>query len=353
MLLRSAFATRATAAATRGASGIAVSCRVRLARNLRGVKFPDWADETERRRIFDRVAPWLAREAGIEGARIVAVGDLDEVTRDLLCERHLISRDLAERGSGAGLVASADERVAVMINEEDHLRIQVIEPGMDLQRAWEMADALDTRMEQHFDYAFSPKLGFLTACPSNVGTGLRASVMVHLLGLRLTDDLDAVLRALERLRLTVRGVGGEGSEAAGHMFQISNQETLGADESTLIAQLLEVVGDVVHQEQNARLRLQRDAPETLLDCVARARALVQSARVMETGEALDYLAALRLGVEAGLLRRLTVAEVDALMLGIQPGHLQKRLGRTLEPPRRDIVRADWLRECLGHVTLRS
>jgi protein arginine kinase len=353
MLLRSTATASRRALPSSAAEGIAVSCRVRLARNLRGLKFPDWAEEAERRRVFEHVAPWLAQDAGIDQARIVPVGELDEATRALLRERHLISHDLAERGPGSGLVVSGDERVAVMINEEDHLRVQVIEPGMDLHRAWTVADALDARMEQQFDYAFTHKLGFLTACPSNVGTGLRASVMVHLLGLRLTDDLDAVLRALERLHLTVRGVGGEGSDAAGHMFQISNQETLGETETALIDELLETVGDVVHQERNARLRLQRDTPEVLLDCVARALAIIQSARVMETEEALDYLSALRLGVEMELVRRLTVAEVDALTLGIQPGHLQRSMGKTLEPPRRDIVRATVMREVLANVTLRG
>jgi protein arginine kinase len=350
MLLRSA-ATRRRDAAAGATAGIAISCRVRLARNLDGDKFPEWADEAARRAVFDRVAPWLAREAGIPQARIVPVGDLDEVTRGLLRERRLISRELAEGGPGSGLVVSDDERVAVMINEEDHLRIQVIEPGMDLHRAWATADALDTGLERQFPYAFSGKLGYLTACPSNVGTGLRASVMVHLLGLRLANDLDAVLRALERLRLTVRGVGGEGSEAAGHMFQISNQETLGEDEMALIDDLLDVVGDVVQQERNARLRLRRDSPEILLDCVARALAIIQSARVMETEEALDYLCALRLGVSMGLVRRLTIREIDALTLAIQPGHLQRTLGKTLEPPRRDIVRANVMRELLARAAL--
>ena len=353
MLLRSSATANRRTPSSRATDGIAVSCRVRLARNLRGLKFPDWADEAERRRVFELVAPWLAHEAGIDRARIVPVGELDEATRALLRERHLISHDLAERGPGSGLVVSGDERLAVMINEEDHLRVQVIEPGMDLHRAWSAADALDTRMERQFDYAFTPKLGFLTACPSNVGTGLRASVMVHLLGLRLANDLEAVLRALERLRLTVRGVGGEGSDAAGHMFQISNQETLGEGEATLIDELLDAVGDVVHQERNARLRLQRDMPEVLVDCVARALAIIQSARVMETEEALDYLSALRLGVELELVRRLTVPEVDALTLGIQPGHLQRNMGEKLEPPRRDIVRATVMREALANVTLRG
>lgn len=353
MLLRSTAAVSRRTLASCNATGIAVSCRVRLARNLRGLKFPDWASESERQRVFDEVAPWLANEAGIDGASIVPVGTLDEATRDLLRERHLISRELSERGAGSGLVVSGDERVAVMINEEDHLRVQVIERGMDLHRAWAVAEALDARMEERFDYAFAPRLGFLTACPSNVGTGLRASVMVHLLGLRLTNDLDAALRALERLRLTVRGVGGEGSDAVGHMFQISNQETLGEKEPELIDELLETVGDLAHQEHNARLRLQRDTPEVLLDCLSRALAIIQSARIMETGEALDYLSALRLGVEMGLVRRLTIGEVDGLTLGIQPGHLQRGLGKTLEPSRRDMMRAKFMREVLANVTLRG
>lgn len=335
-----------------GAEGIAVSCRVRLARNLRDAKFPDWADELERRRVFGLVTPWLERNAGIPGARTVPVGDLDETTRALLCERHLISRDLSERGPGSGLVVSSDETVAVMINEEDHFRIQVIEPGMDLHRAWTLADALDARIESRFPYAFASRLGYLTACPSNVGTGLRASVMVHLIGLRLTNELDAVLRALERMALAVRGLGGEGSDAVGHMFQISNQETLGADEVRLIDDLLEVVGDLVHQERNARLRLNRDSPEVLQDCVARALAILQCAKVMETEEALGYLSALRLGVEMGMVRRLDVPEIESLARVIQSGHLQKRAERRMEAPERDRVRAGFLQECMKQVELR-
>jgi protein arginine kinase len=353
MLLRSAANTRRRTASDGGAADIAVSCRVRLARNLRGVRFPDWADEKERCRVFDLLSPWLMKEAGLFHATIAAVGSLDEITRAMLCERHLISREMAERGPGAGVVVGADERLAVMINEEDHLRIQAIMPGMELARAWASANAMDLRLEEQFEFAFHNRLGYLTACPSNVGTGMRASVMVHLLGLRLSNDLDAVLRALERLRLTVRGVNGEGSEAAGHMFQISNQETLGSDETALMDNLLDVVGDVVHQERNARLRLQRDSPAVLLDCVARALAIIQSARIMETEEALDYLSALRLGVSMGLVRRLTIAHVDALALHVQPGHLQRRMGVALEPARRDVMRANLMREMLRPVVLRG
>jgi protein arginine kinase len=240
-----------------------------------------------------------------------------------------------------------------MINEEDHLRIQVIQPGMDVGQAWEAADALDTRLESRLSYAFSQQLGYLTACPSNLGTGLRASVMVHLLGLRLSDELDAVLRALERLRLAVRGVGGEGSEAAGHMFQISNMGTLGQDDKRVIGELMGHVEAVVRAERQARLRLMRDCPVRLQDCVARALALLQQARVMQTEEAIDYLSALRLGVEMGMLRRLDVAGADALMLAVQPGNLQQRLGEAAEPEQRDPFRADWLRKQLAAVTFKG
>jgi protein arginine kinase len=353
MLLRSAASTSRRATGADSSEDIAVSCRVRLARNLQGLRFPDWADEKERVRVFELLAPWLVKESGLCQPTLAAMGALDETMRAMLCERHLISRELAERGAGAGVVVSQDERMAVMINEEDHLRIQAIMPGMGLARAWEAANAMDLELEQRFDFAFHSRLGYLTACPSNVGTGMRASVMVHLLGLRLTNDLDAVLRALERLRLTVRGVNGEGSEAAGHMFQISNQETLGADETALMDNLLEVVGDVVQQERNARLRLQRDAPEVLLDCVARALAIIQSARIMETDEALDYLSALRLGISMGLVRRLSVMHIDALAINVQPGHLQRRMGTALEPARRDVVRANLMREMLRSVVLRG
>ncbi len=334
-------------------SSVAISCRVRLARNLSGVRFPDWADEAERRRVRQTLSRALLAPGCLPAAQALNIDELDEVAVQLLIEQRLISFDLSERGPGAGVVVSGDGHIAVMINEEDHLRIQVIEPGMDLLHAWETADELDTRLESHVAYAFSSRLGYLTACPSNVGTGLRASVMLHLLGLRLTGDIDAVLRSLDRMRLAVRGVGGEGSEAAGHMFQVSNQGTLGEDEASVIGGLSRIVAEVVRQERNARLRMLRDSPVVLLDCVARALVLLQHARVMQADEALDYLSALRLGLELGLLRRVTGAVLDELALAVQPGHLQQHLGSRAEPEQRDTVRADWLRGRLADVTLRE
>lgn len=333
--------------------GIAISCRVRLARNLRGERFPDWATERDRMRVLNLVGPAVVAAVNDQPTRIVSIGEQNETMLNLLCERHLISADLAERGKGGGLVVSHDEQLSVMINEEDHLRIQVIRAGLDVRKAWDVADVIDSRLESHLTYAYTSRLGYLTACPSNVGTGMRASVMVHLLGLRLTNDLDAVIRGLERLRFAVRGIGGEGSEAAGHMFQISNPGTLGQDESTIINGLLHVVNEVVRQERQARLRLLRDTPEVLFDCLARALAVVQNARVMQTDESLDYLSALRLGVIMGLIRRLTLPEIDAWVLAVQPGHLQKRFDKTLEAEQRDILRATLLRDQLADATLRE
>ncbi len=333
--------------------GIAISARVRLARNLAGESFPDWADEAGRRRVLRMVVEAARASGALPESIFISMDETGDTDARILMERRLISAELADRGPGGGLLLQPDESVALLVNEEDHLRIQVIQPGMDLRGAWERADAVDTALEAILAYAFSSELGYLTACPSNCGTGLRASVMLHLLGLRLTNDLEPVLKALDRLRLAVRGIGGEGSDAAGHMFQVSNQETLGLDEPSIIADLSRVIADVARQEMNARLRIMEDAPHLAEDCVARALAILQNARVLQSEEALDYLSALRLGVELRLLRRLTMAEINELLLATQPGHLRQRMREPLEADERDRLRADFVRERMAAVSLRA
>ena len=329
---------------------IAMSCRVRLARNLAGERFPDWATERDRERVLGAVREALRKEAPELG--MVPVAGVEAQERDILCESHLISKELLERAAGGGMAVAQDGTVCVMVNEEDHLRIQGFAQGLDMQAAWRCADELDTRLERHLAYAWSPRLGYLTACPSNVGTGLRAGVMLHLLGLRLLGEIDPVVSALERMRLLVRGIGGEGSEAAGQIYQVSNMDTLGTDEAGIIRRVTRICAEVVRQEHNARVRLLQESPLVLVDCLARSLSVLQNARLLTTAEALEFLSSLRLGAAMGLCTRLRVSDVDALILMMQPGHLQKGLGAVMTSDERDEMRADFLSRKVARVKLK-
>ncbi|HNX36096.1 MAG TPA: ATP--guanido phosphotransferase [Kiritimatiellia bacterium] len=329
---------------------IAMSCRVRLARNLVGERFPDWATEHDRERVFAGVREALRVEA--PDLRVEPVAGFEEQDRDVLCESHLISKDLLDRAAGGGVAYAVDGSVCVMINEEDHLRIQGFAGGLDMQTAWSAADALDTRLERHLNYAWTPRLGYLTACPSNVGTGLRASAMLHLLGLRLLGEVEPVVRGLERMRLLVRGIGGEGSEAAGQIYQISNMDTLGADEATVVRRVARICAEVVRQEYNARVRLIQESPLVLVDCLARSLSVLQNARLLATSEALEFLSAMRLGASLGLCTRLKVQDVDKLILLMQPGHLQKGMGTAMTSDERDEMRAEFLSRKVANVKLK-
>jgi protein arginine kinase len=332
------------------ADDIAMSCRVRLARNLAGEKFPDWATERDRERVFALVREALRAEAA--ELRVESVSEFEEQERDVLFESHLISKDLLERAAGGGVAFAPGGSTCVMINEEDHLRIQGFAGGLDMPAAWRRADELDTRLERHLNYAWTPRLGYLTACPSNVGTGLRASAMLHLLGLRLLGEIEPVVRGLERMRLLVRGIGGEGSDAAGQIYQISNMDTLGVDEATVVRRVTRICAEVVRQEYNARVRLIQESPLVLVDCLARSLSVLQNARLLATAEALEFLSAMRLGASLGLCTRLKVPEVDKLILLMQPGHLQKGMGTAMTSDERDEMRAEFLSRKVANVKLK-
>jgi protein arginine kinase len=335
----------------RRGTGIVISSRMRLARNVRGLPFPGWASEQQSIELCGRLRGVIEQLESVSNPLFFDMGQVSATDREVLNERHLISNELAEQGRGSGLIVSEDERIAVMINEEDHLRLQAISPGMNLLSVWKKVDAVDSDLEQFLDYAFSPRLGYLTACPTNIGTGLRASVMMHLSGLRLLEELGPVIKGLERLGFAVRGLLGEGTEAYGNMFQISNQVTLGDPERTIIEKLTRVVSEVVEHEQNARDRLMEDRRNYLLDQIARSFGILVHARVLESREAVDLLSGLRLGVEFGVVRQLSVARINELMLMIQPGHLQKTAGRLLDAQARDELRADMVRKRLKGVTV--
>lgn len=337
--------------AVRKNTGSIISSRVRLARNLKGPKFPEWADAEARKRLCAELHAAVSSLDLLAGALSFDIGELDAVDREILQERHLISHELAARGAGGALIVSRDEQIAVMINEEDHLRLQAICPGLGLERLWQRIGAVDRALETRLAFAFSPRLGYLTACPSNVGTGLRASVMMHLVGLRLTGEVDAVLHGLEKLDLAVRGLSGEGSEASGNMFQISNQSTLGAAEEDIVRDLVRVVAEVAGHEQNARARLLEGNRRLVFDQVGRAYGLLRQVRILPSVEAVDLFSALRMGVEFGMIRGLTVRAINEILLLTQPGHLQKISGRCIDAEERDAMRADIVRQKLSEVSM--
>lgn len=330
-------------------AGIVMSARIRLARNVENAAFPGWAGDGEGEKLCRRLLPVLMELPPLKGGSVARMDETESLDRQILFERHLISTELMNKGAGSALLLAADESLSVMINEEDHLRLQGLAPGLDLDSLWSRVDALDTAIAGQVPLAFSPRLGYLTACPSNVGTGLRASVMLHLPGLRLAGDIEKVIKGLAKLGLAVRGLLGEGTDASGCMYQISNQITLGEGEVTIISRLKEIVAELVLHETHARQRLAETRPSLLKDRVLRSVALLTHARLVSADEALDLLSGIRLGLSLEWLNGLDWNDLDELFLLVQPAHLQKQAGRILPPAERDEARADLLRARLCRV----
>jgi protein arginine kinase len=329
--------------------GVVISSRIRLARNVHGVAFPGWAGSDESKRLFDRLSSALMGLDVLSDAVMVPLDGLSPVDKDVLRERRLISPEFVSKGAGCGLVVARKQRVAVMINEEDHLRLQIMRPGLDLKSAWSLIDRIDTELERSVSYAYSPELGYLTACPSNVGTGMRVSVMLHLPGLKLLDEMDRVVKGLNRMGLAVRGTFGEGSDAFGNMYQVSNQTTLGVSEEETVATVQDVAGTLVKLEENARARLIEQRELQVTDYVHRALGILKYARIVSSGEALDLLSGLRLGLEFGMLAGVQLSRLNELILVTQAGHLQKAADHVLSVNERDAMRIRLMREKLNGI----
>ncbi len=326
--------------------GTIISSRLRLARNIRGVAFPGWAGARESASLCEEIRNTISSVQALRDAEFLHTGDLDGLDKLVLHERQLLSPELMERDNGSGVFITPDQRIVLMINEEDHIRLQVISPGMDLMKGWEMISSIDDELEEVLEYAFSPELGYLTACPTNVGTGLRASVMMHLPGMHLMKEIDPMIRGLNKMGYAVRGISGEGSEAFGNMFQISNQMTLGYSEESIIQSLTIIVDEVKNHENNARDQLMDDKQEYIRDYVGRSMGVLLHAHLLSSKEALDLLSAFRLGLEIGMLSGIQIPQIDELMLLTQAGHLQKIEGKVLSPDHRDRARARVIRERL-------
>lgn len=330
-------------AAYREAYAIALSSRVRLARNLRGLPFPDQAPPEIRAEVRRRVTDAARDELPLQET----LSDCTPLRRQQLFEDHLISRHLLEGRPESALCMDAERKRAVMVNEEDHLRIQSLREGLALREAWAGANALDDVLEGRLDYAYSSTLGYLTSCPTNVGTGMRASVLMHLPALVILQEMEPIANGLGKIGLTVRGRWGEGTAALGHMFQVSNQLTLGMPEERLTSDLEEIVQEIAGHERNARERLKRERRIATEDLVARAEGILASAKLMTAQEALERLSELRLGIALGLSRRIGLDAVDRLLLEVQPAHLQVAAGREMDAEARDRERARRLREAVG------
>ncbi|MFN0066474.1 MAG: ATP--guanido phosphotransferase [Limisphaerales bacterium] len=328
---------------------IVLSSRVRLARNLHGFPFPGWAKRADRVRALEALRTAVEPLPPMAGGFAGAMDLLTPLEKQILVERHLISREHAARNAGSGLVLDRAESLCVMLNEEDHLRMQAIRPGFQFKEAWTAVDALDTQLEASVPYAFSAELGYLTACPTNVGTGIRVSAMLHLPGLVLAEQINPIIQAVNKLGLAVRGLYGEGTEALGNIFQVSNQMTLGETEPEIIARLTKVVNQMIEHELNARRKMLEDKPKVLFNHVGRAYGNLSNSFSISSKEAMNLLSLLRLGHDLGLFHGLARPVVDELLLITQPAHLQAAHANKLEAEERDLLRADVLRARLVDV----
>jgi protein arginine kinase len=323
---------------------IVLSTRIRLARNLAGEAFPGWADVTQRRAILERCFDNLSPQTSLKDGLFLKMSDLTDLEKQVLVERRLVSRELVESPDGTGVFISPSQRLAIMINEEDHLRMQCMRTGFNLRKTWEEIDAVDTAIEDRLDYAFSDELGYLTACPTNVGTGLRASAMLHLPGLVMRQHMEKVVRMVNQLGLAVRGSLGEGSEATGSIFQISNQQTLGESEEQILKRLINILHAIIEQETNARGLLLEKQPTQLMDKIGRAYGILQNGHLLSSQEAVNLLSLMRLAVDFGMMPDNLRAQIDRLTMEVQPGHVQCSANADIDPEVRDEVRAARMRE---------
>ncbi len=324
---------------------IVLSSRIRLARNLKKIPFPRQAKDEQTKQIVTTVKESLKRgETGLGKQDIVYMKDLNSIDKQVLVEKHLVSPMLAKEDRNSAAVLRDDEAVSIMLNEEDHVRIQCLFPGLQLENAFQLADQIDDLIEESADFAFDENLGYLTACPTNVGTGMRASVMLHLPGLSITGQTNRILSSLGQVGLAVRGLYGEESEVVGNIFQISNQITLGKSEQDIIQNLHGVTKQLVEQEEQARKRLKKEKELEIADTAGRAFGQLSYARFMSTREALDLLSKVRLGVDMGILEDVDATILDELMVLIRPGNLQKIAGKELNSRDRDVKRAEVVRE---------
>jgi len=279
-----------------------------------------------------------------------AMDNFTALDKQILVERHLISREHAAKNVGSGLVLNRAETFSVMINEEDHLRMQALRPGFQIREAWNAIDRFDSALEKKLNFAFDNELGYLTACPTNLGTGIRVSAMLHLPGLVLAEQINPIIQSVNKLGLAVRGLYGEGTEALGNVFQVSNQMTLGESETAIVERLEKVLSQIIEHEENARQTLLEKKKKIVFNHIGRAYGILANAHSISSKETMNQLSFLRLGIDMGSFPGTERALVDELFLTTQPAHLQKQISDKLSAEERDLIRADMVRERLKNVS---
>ena len=325
---------------------VVISSRVRLARNLAGFPFLTRASESQQREIEAALRGAIVESGCADDVRYHSIPDMPPLRRQILVERRLISRELAQAERPCGVGCAFGERVSMMVNEEDHLRIQALAAGLDVRETWKLVDRVDTAIERRAPYAFHPEFGYLTACPTNLGAGIRVSVMLQLPALAMTGELQKVFTMAGRIDFAVRGIYGESSEALGDFYQISNQKTLGRSEEEIVGKLEAVIPQIARYERRVREALLKEDRLSVEDRVFRAYGILSHARTLDAEEALHLLSHLRLGVDLGLLTQFSLGEINALFLLCQPAHLRAMNGGELDKSRAGNVRAAFLRSSI-------
>jgi protein arginine kinase len=324
-------------------SNIILSSRIRLARNIADIPFPSGLDTNRAEKVVRMVKDSIFKSESTLKFRDYIMQELPPIERQFLVERHLISPGLSKNSVKGAALISSDGVVSIMINEEDHIRIQTILPGLQIKKSWEMASEIDDLLEQDLEYAYNENWGYLTSCPTNVGTGIRASVMVHLPALNITGNMNKILQAVAHIGFTIRGLYGEGTEIVGNIFQISNQITLGRAEEEIIESLTAVTGQIIDKEKEARKVLLESNRVQIEDKIWRSRGIMKSARMMNSQECMKLLSDIRLGVDMGIIEDIPIQLLNEIMIETQAASVQKKSKRELSSLERDIIRADIIR----------
>ena len=325
---------------------IVLSSRIRLARNFKEIPYPNNADKEDLLKVENMVKKIITETDDFD-LHYLGMNNLPEVDKQLLVEKNLTSPVHIQGGNGKGILLNDQENISIMVNEEDHLRVQVLLPGMQLEETWQKADEIDDILEEDFNFAFSEKWGYLSACPTNLGTGLRASVMVHLPALNMTNNINKMLGAISQLGLVVRGIYGEGSESAGNIYQISNQITLGNTEEDIIDNLKSVTTQIIKKEKNARNRLLEEQETSVRDEVMRSYGILKYAYKISSEEAMRLLSNVSLGIDMEIIDDVDSGVLSELLILIRPAHLQKKEGEELNSNQRDVRRAQLIQEWLN------